>query len=41
MITYSFNFFLKDVEINDLIVNKKKIKKEKDKKMNILSYVKF
>ena len=41
MITYFFNFFLKNVEVNDLIVNKKKVEKEKDKKMNILSYVKF
>ena len=39
--TYSFNSFLKNVEIDDLIINKKKIKKEKDKKMNTLSYVKF
>ena len=41
MITYFFNFFSKSIEINDLIVNEKKIKKEKDKKMNTLSCVKF
>ena len=39
--TYSFNFFLKNVEINDLIMNKKKIEKEENKEMNILSHVKF
>ena len=39
--TYFFNFFLKSVEINDLIVNKKKIKKKINKKMNISSCVKF
>ena len=41
VITYSFNSFLKNVEIDDLIVNKKKVKKEKNKKMNISSCVKF
>ena len=41
MITYSFNSSLKNIEINDLIVNEKKVKKEKNKKMNILSYVKL
>ena len=41
MMTYSFNFFSKDIEVNDLIVNKKKVKKEKNKKMNILSHVKL
>ena len=40
-ITYSFNSFLKSVEVNDLIMNKKKVKKEENKKMNILSHVKF
>ena len=41
VITYSFDFFLEDVEVNDLIMNKKKIKKEEGKEMNILSHVKF
>ena len=41
MITYSFNSFLKNVEIDDLIMNEKKVKKKKNKKMNILSHVKF
>ena len=41
MITYFFNSSLKNVEVDDLIVNKKKIKKEKNKKMNISSCVKF
>ena len=41
MITYSFNSFLKDVEVDDLIINKKKVKKEENKEMNILLYVKF
>ena len=39
MMTYSFDFFLKNIEVNDLIMKKKK--KKKKKKMNILSYVKF
>ena len=41
MITYFFNSSLKNIEIDDLIINEKKIKKEEDKKMNILSYVKL
>ena len=41
MITYFFNFFSKNVEINDLIVNEKKIKKKESKEMNISSCVKF
>ena len=41
VITYSFNSFLKSVKVDDLIVNKKKIKKEKDKEMNTLLCVKF
>ena len=41
VITYSFNSSLKSVEINDLIMNKKKIKKEKNKEMNISLCVKF
>ena len=39
--TYSFNFFLKNIEVDDLIMNKKKIKKKKNKKMNTLSHIKF
>ena len=41
MITYSFNSSSEDIEVNDLIVNEKKVKKEEDKEMNILSHVKF
>ena len=41
MIIYSFNSFSKDIEINDLIVNKKKVKKKKNKEMNTLLHVKF
>ena len=41
MITYSFNSFLKNIEVDDLIVNKKKVKKEEDKEMNISSCVKL
>ena len=41
MITYSFNSFSESIEVNDLIMNKKKVKKEEDKKMNILSHVKL
>ena len=40
-ITYFFNSFLKSIKIDDLIVNEKKIKKEKNKKMNTSSCVKF
>ena len=40
-ITYSFNSFLKNVEVNDLIVNEKKIEKEESKKVNTSSCVKF
>ena len=39
--TYSFNSSLKNVKVDDLIMNEKKIKKEKDKEMNNLSYVKL
>ena len=39
--TYFFNSSLKSVEVDDLIVNKKKVKKEKSKEMNTLSHVKF
>ena len=38
---YFFNFFSKSVEINDLIMNEKKVEKEESKEMNILSHVKF
>ena len=41
MIIYSFNFFSKNVEVDDLIMNEKEIKKKKNKKMNISSCVKF
>ena len=41
MITYSFNSSSKSVEVDDLIVNKKKVKKEKNKEMNTLSHVKL
>ena len=41
MIIYFFNSFSKDIEINDLIMNEKKIKKKEDKEMNTLSCVKL
>ena len=41
MITYSFDFSLKNVEIDDLIVNEKKVKKKKNKEMNTSSCIKF
>ena len=41
MITYSFDSFSENVEVDNLIMNKKKIKKEKNKEMNTLSHVKF
>ena len=41
MMTYSFNSFLKNVEVDDLIVNEKKIEKKENKEMNTLLHVKF
>ena len=39
--TYFFNSSSENVEVNDLIVNKKKVKKEEDKEMNTSSHVKL
>ena len=39
--TYFFNFSLKNVEVDDLIVNKKKVKEKKSKEMNTSSCVKL
>ena len=39
--TYFFNSSLKSIEVDDLIVNEKKVKKEEDKEMNTSLCVKF
>ena len=39
--TYFFNSFSKNIEVDDLIVNEKKVKKEEGKEMNISSCVKL
>ena len=41
VIIYSFNSFSKSIKVDDLIVNKKKVKKKQNKKINILSHIKF